>query len=445
MNLEEKTLSNLKHFMIYNTINSLDNKNFYNELDELLVKKRFDNVLELSLNENIYKIDITLITNKDVSKMVNEFIKLSGNKQIYNKRNIYELLKVSNLPIEKLEKLFKDEKFLKLPEILNRVSRETSLLRFDFLVLRILDNFILKLNRYRKSIANDFILARDDVMKKIIEYDYIFDNKERENNFLCWVDRLLSATINKEITPIDFQNICNKILDTTTHTIYLYWKILNSINYLLLQREFCSYNNLRTFRNDINKTIDRKYKSINLTNDEIKNLTISILSKNFPSKEDFYYLFDSIYVYSSHSAENKLYAVDLFMYILYFDAKYNLFSYRFIRKYFIDVIFNIIKQYDTIDVKNKELVLLLKMFHVDHFFSFYRKDIFSNIINILKNINNTEKKITNGNFYKYCDMIDYIIYTNKDITNENIAEYLAGVKDNKNKISKHFQLKNMVC
>lgn len=166
MNLEEKTLSNLKHFMIYNTINSLDNKNFYNELDELLVKKRFDNVLELSLNENIYKIDMTLITNKDVSKMVNEFIKLSGNKQIYNKRNIYELLKVSNLPIEKLEKLFKDEKFLKLPEILNRVSRETSLLRFDFLVLRILDNFILKLNRYRKSIANDFILARDDVMKK---------------------------------------------------------------------------------------------------------------------------------------------------------------------------------------------------------------------------------------------------------------------------------------
>ena len=445
MNLEEKTLSNLKHFMIYNTINSLDNKNFYNEMDELLVRKRFDNVSELSLNENIYKIDMTLITSKDVSKMVSDFIKNSANKKIYNKRNIYELLKVSNLPIEKLEKLFKDEKFLKLPEILSKVSRETSLLSFDFLVLRILDNFILKLKRYKKSNVEDFISTRDNVIKKIVEHTYCYDNKEREINFLCWVDRLLSATINKEISPMDFQNVCNKILETTTHTIYLYWKILNSINYLLLQHEFCSFSNLRVFRNDINKTIDRKYNLINLTDEEIKKLTISILSKNFPSKEDFYYLFDSIHVFSSNSVENKRYAIDLFMYILYFDAKYNLFSYRFIRKYFIEIIFKTIKQYDSIDVKNKELVLLLKMFHVDHFFSFYRKDIFSNIIDILKNINNTETKITNGNFYKYCDMIDYIMYTNKDITSENIVEYIAGLKDNKNKISKHFQLKNMIC
>ena len=42
-------------------------------------------------------------------------------------------------------------------------------------------------------------------------------------------------------------------------------------------------------------------------------------------------------------------------------------------------------------------------------------------------------------------MIDYIMYTNKDITSENIVEYIAGLKDNKNKISKHFQLKNMIC
>ena len=29
MNIEEQTLSNLKHFMVYNTINSLDNKKYY--------------------------------------------------------------------------------------------------------------------------------------------------------------------------------------------------------------------------------------------------------------------------------------------------------------------------------------------------------------------------------------------------------------------------------
>ena len=181
-----------------------------------------------------------------------------------------------------------------------------------------------------------------------------------------------------------------------------------------------------------------------LSEDEIKKLAISILSKNFPSKEDFYYLFDCLYIFSSKSNKAKDFAIDLFMYIIYFDTKYNLFSYRFIRKYFVETVFKTIKQYDSTELKNKEIILLLKMFHVDHFFSFYRKDIFENIVNILKNINNTEHKITNGNFYKYCDMIDYIMYTNNDIYSENIIEYITGFKDNKNKISKHFQLQNII-
>ena len=65
MNIEEQTLSNLKHFMVYNTINSLDNKKYYNKMDELLIRRRFYNAKELSYFENVFRIDLLIITEKE--------------------------------------------------------------------------------------------------------------------------------------------------------------------------------------------------------------------------------------------------------------------------------------------------------------------------------------------------------------------------------------------
>ncbi len=444
MQLEEKTLSNLKHFLVYNTINSINNPPFYNKLDELLVKKRFSNAYELSLNENIFKIDMSLISDKDITKMVSEFNKIAKTKSVFIKRNIYEILKISNLPTQKLHKLFEKENFKTLIKSLNIVSCETKLLSFNFIVLRIADNFIIRLKNSNNRLANEFEKIREFTLNKIINFEYNFDPKEKENTYLCWVDRILSATINKEISPKDFQKICEKILNTTNHTVYTYWKILNSLNFLLLQSDFSALTYLRAFRSKINKTIEEKYTLINVSKENVKDLAISTLARDFPVKEDFYYLFDCIKILSTNSNEDKDFSLDLCFYIIYHDTKYNIFSYRFIRKYFIEMILSILKTHDNIKLKDKEILLLLKLFHVDHFYSFYRKDIFNSIVNILKNINVFEEKVTNGNFYKYLDMLDYIMYANNDISKDDIVDFLACGKDNRNKIIKRFKLQSFV-
>jgi hypothetical protein len=215
MRLEEKNLSNLKHFMVYSTINSNDNPIFYKKMDELLIRKRFSHAKELSLNEHIYKIDMALITEKDIQKITNEFIINSKNKNLFNKRNIYELLKISNLPPQKLHKFFASEKLLNLANALDCVSRETTLISRCFVILRILDNIVIKLDKLNTSKAIFFEKIRTSVINKIIKYDFTIEENEKETTYLCWIDRLLSATINNEITTLDFQNVCDKILKIT--------------------------------------------------------------------------------------------------------------------------------------------------------------------------------------------------------------------------------------
>ncbi|MBR5599087.1 MAG: hypothetical protein IKW39_03505 [Alphaproteobacteria bacterium] len=444
MNRNEKSISNLKHFILYNTINRIDNKIFYNSMDEALVKKRFNNAYDLSTNEHIFKIDMLLLTNKDVIKIVSDFIKTHKNKNILTKRNLYELLKISNLPQNKLSNLYNGDKILNLVNALEKVSRETVFISFDFLILRVLDNLIRKSSKTFKYL-NYMKQLHSQIIEKLINFDYKIDEKETETNYLCWIDRLLSSVVEKEISTNDFKVICNKIINTTTHTIYLYWKILNSVNYLLLQRDFSSQTNLRFYKTELEKIIETKYSLIELTCDELKDLTISTLAKSFPVKEDFYYLFDSIAIVAMKSSEDKKFCLELCQYIIYYDTKYNIFSYRFIRKYFIEMIFKFIRSYDNIDIKNIELLLLIKLFHVDHFFSFYKKEIFFNILNILKNIStyHNNLKLTNKNFYKYCDIVDYILYTNDDLDNINIIEYLCENKEISGKIIKHLQLQKL--
>ena len=441
MNINNNTICNLKHFITYNTISSINDKTFYNSMDEGLIKKRFSNAYDLSTNEHIFKIDMFLISSKDVMRIVGDFLKVYSNKKIFQKRNLYEILKISNLSQEKLDKLYSSDKILNLINALNFVSRETKLISFDFLILRIFDN-ILKKAPYDFYNKDDIITSYNNLINKLKKFQYIKDEKEVETNYLCWIDRLLTCVVEKEISSEDFKVICNKIIDTTTHTIYLYWKILNSISYLLLQKEFSSHKILREYKSEIEKIIEEKYCLLNISLEELKNLTISTLAKDFPEKEDFYYLFDLIAITASKSSEDKDFCLDLCLYIVHYDAKYNIFSYRFIRKYFIDMVFKIIRNFDSIDIKNKELLLLIKMFHIDYFFSFYKKDIFLSIVNILKNIIifNNNIKLTNKNFYKYLDVVDYILYTNDDLDDNNIIEYLCFNKETSNKISKHFEL-----
>lgn len=60
--------------------------------------------------------------------------------------------------------------------------------------------------------------------------------------------------------------------------------------------------------------------------------------------------------------------------------------------------------------------------------------------NILKSINNNTCRLTHGNFYKYCEIIDYIMAKNPDLCFPNIIDFLSANNDNKQKIAKRFKL-----
>lgn len=84
-------------------------------------------------------------------------------------------------------------------------------------------------------------------------FSYSKESREKENTYLCWIDMILQKVIVKELSVTNFIQICEQIFSLTTHTVYLYWKILNSINYLLLQRDYSAHANLRKYKTEIEK------------------------------------------------------------------------------------------------------------------------------------------------------------------------------------------------
>lgn len=438
MNIEQKELSITKYTTISKILSNQDNRGLFNELDALLVQKRFDNAYELSLTENVMHVTGLELLSKNITKIINDFIKTFKSKKILDKRNIYEVVKVSNLPKRKLDLAINPTLYLQLNDCLASVSRETTFISCDFLILRILDNFLQK--NSNKSIITVFSETKKQILKKIVDFEYTPEKREKETTFLCWLDRLLIAVINNEITILEYIILCEKILLLTTKTIYTHWKILHSLNYILLQKEFGGQKDLITYKRKIIRDIDTRYGSLNLNLEDIKNLTINTLAKKTPCKEDFYYLFDCLRITANNSETNKLFCLQLCSYIIERNTKQNIFCMRFIRNYFIQTLFNIIKITDSTKIKEQEITVLIKLFHVDVYFCFNRIDIFKNIVNILKTINDGQTKLTHHNFYRYCNALDYIMYQNTDIQYSDIVDYLCLKPSEKSKISKHFKL-----
>ena len=115
-------------------------------------------------------------------------------------------------------------------------------------------------------------------------------------------------------------------------------------------------------------------------------------------------------------------------------------NHRFIRYRFMDLLNVLIKVLDNLEEKQKELHILINMFHTDLFFLLEKKQIFESIVKILKTINNGKEKLTHNNFYRYCDILDYIIANNNDINYPNIISELCQQKDDRQKILKKFNL-----
>lgn len=439
MSTLNNSLSFGKHYILTSIMNNSRDDRFFNQLDSLLVKKRFDYTAELSLTENLLHISTYKLTSKNILKIVNDFIKSAKKSNFHEKRNLFEIVKLSNLPKDKLTKTISPELYSNLIELLGNVSHETNFLSVDFLILKITDNFILKNDN--EKIKEHYIQLKNDILQKITYYNYNEEKNEKETTAMCWIDRILCAIINEEITPDDFISVIKKIFKTAPLSIYLKWKALHAVNYILLQSEFSTSSVLKTFKRYILTLIEAQYENITLTLDEVKDLLVTTLAKRTPSKEDFYYLFDVIKIIAKNNEDSRLYCLTLCKYIINHNSKQNIFCFRFIRKYFIDMLFDIInKPKENIKIKEEELEILITLFHVDTFFCFYRHDIFDKIVEILQTINNGKTKLNTVNFYRYCDVLDYMMSENDDIKNKDIIKILSVRNDDETKIRKYFTL-----
>lgn len=433
------TISSKKYFTLISVINDSKNYSFFNELDNLLTKKRFDNAYEHSINENILHASSNNLTCANIRKTINNFIKTKDLILIGDNRNLYELIKMGNLTSEKLEKAIDVNLHKKIVAALDNVSHETSYFSYDFLILRICDNFILKSTV--SEVKQDYIKAKHNILKKLINFKYKKEIKENETTFLCWVDRILYAVMNKEICPEEFVLLCKKILNLSVKNIYFYWKILHSVNYTLLQQDFSANKDLRDFKKEIFQNIEDLYNSVDMKIEAIKALTVSTLAKKAPVKEDFYYLFDTIKLAAQKNEAYKLFCLKLCKYIINYNYEYNIFCYRFIRKYFIDSFFDMLKNpLNNVDILTEEVSALIALFHIDTYFCFNRTQIFSKIIEKLKAINDTAPKLTYKNFYQFCDVLDYIMSENTDILTPDIIQQLNVNPSERSKLSKCFNL-----
>lgn len=255
MNNDLNNISAKRYMLIRNILDNSENKKFYNEMDALLLKKYFDNAYETSLLEDMYRINSSDISNKIIFNFLDNFELSVKNGTILKTRHLFELVKISSLPTAKLKKTFSTEICKKIAILLTDVSHETILISNDFLILRISENLILT-NESNKDIVNDFSILKNSILKKMSSFCYSKESREKENTYLCWIDMILQKVIVKELSVTNFIQICEQIFSLTTHTVYLYWKILNSINYLLLQRDYSAHTNLRKYKTEIEKIIE---------------------------------------------------------------------------------------------------------------------------------------------------------------------------------------------
>ncbi len=436
---EENKLSLSKYLLLFNVLNDDNLKKIYNKYDELVLKKRFNTIKELSTTENILTIEENNLKYKDINKIIDDFIKKSRNKNFLEKRNIYEIIKISKLSKLKINRAISENKLLKIENIIRSIYIRTNYISFDFLILKIIDNLATKLNN--PIIRNKYKALKKDIFRKLITFnEYNLEVREKQTSYLCWIDRTLTAALNYEITVSDFITLNNKIIKLVPNHLDTDWKVVNVVGYLSFQPNFSTCTSLRKFKRDLLKSIKNKYNAQYFTKENVEDLMVTTLSKQFPQKEDFYYLFDAIDLLFQKSEEEKIFCLNLCNYILYINNKQNVFCYRFIRESFLNMISKIIKFENSSVIIEEELRFILRLFNNTSFFYLNKKDLFHDIVYLLSKLNINKGDISRCKFYKYCDMLDYILSNNYDLFYPGLIRNISSSQDDVVKIQKRFQL-----
>ena len=425
-------LINKKQSLVDNIIVDKSNNAYFRYLDNLLINQYFNIAKELSEIEEILTIDTYNLSKIDVINVVNSFI---SNVSV-NKINLTKLIKISNIPNNKVISFLSKEILVSLADKILFVSRETKLVGDDFSLLRILDNFIKKIDD--KILQNKFEKIKKSILVKLSSFDYIEQKNEKDHTYFCWIDRLLTCTVNNELSVSDFIKINKKLLYIIPKKTDLYWKIIHSLNYLYYQSGFTNLSELNKFKRDLLKKINEQTKFYKPSPAEIENILISVIAEPNIHKENFYYLFDTIKMFAETSQNNKYDCFNIFDYLIYIDNKRNIFRHRFIREAFFTTFYDLIVPQDNLILKEKELHLLLKLLHIDYFSYYNKKNIIDKISILLCQIGK-EPSISTYKFNKYLDIADIIFSNNKDIVNMDTIDKISKSNNYKNTF-KHFNL-----
>lgn len=435
--IDKKTLSK-KYMQLIDILKEDSLRKLFTSFDLLVMKKRFNDARELSISENILINNTVNITKNDISIIIKNFIKCKKNKNFFKKTIIYELSKLTKLDKNILLTSIDYDCLCKIFKSIEDVFMISEFLSYDFLLLRIIDNLSLKLTTIDKE--DKLLSLKNNLLKKILSFDYKKEIREKETSFLCWIDMVVVLLENNEINVTEFIYICKKINDLISNNSCILWKTVNAINYLSAQQKFITNKSLSNYKKNIYNNINDLNKNNTINYDFVINLMIKTLAKKNPSKEDFYNLFDILDIYAKKSIDDKFNALNIYKYIIENNKKQNIFCYRFVRKYFIYNFFLLIKHNDPVYILNEEMKILIMLFHIDVFYTFNRHEIFNKIAEILRNIVLSDIKLTHSNFFKYCDILDFILSKNTDISFPEIVEYICAGKIKKQRVSKKFKL-----
>ena len=121
--LNYKKLSDKKNYIVYKTINQ-ENKKFNNNIMDLVIRKKVHNIINLSPNEVLLKIEKENLTNKEHLKILNKILKTPIDSNFFNKRTLFELLKLSLLNKDTFFNIFNADMLGKIGKLSSAVSAD---------------------------------------------------------------------------------------------------------------------------------------------------------------------------------------------------------------------------------------------------------------------------------------------------------------------------------
>ena len=428
--MQNISLFQKKQLLFQKAISDDKNSSLFKYFDNLLINRRFQIAKELTHIEQILTIDVYNLQAKEIINIINNFI---NNNDVNS--NLFDIIKVSNLPDKKIINSIPKDILLSLVEKLDDVSRETYLIGIDFSILRAVDNFILKIKD--SSLISKYQKIRKNILIKILSFDYSAQKDELESVYMCWIDRTLNSVMQHEFDICDFIKIYNKFLKIIPEDLNLYWKMVQNINYLCFQQEFDDCVDLRKFKRFILKQIKEKFENKDIDQSDFIKVLINTLAEPTINKEKFYYLFDMIKKLAENSKKDKLFCFDVIDYLIYINKKQGFFNHRFIREYFFNMVCDLFESENDLEIKEKEFYLFLKLFNLHNFFYYNKKEIIYRIGMLLSEIN---KSLLGSKFYKYIDVADYIFANNKDVATTDFIEKISKNSINSNKIYNRFNL-----